>query len=508
MALRPDGMRAKPTGRSSGVLLHPTCLPLGHGIGDLGDAARRFVDLLAVGEQQWWQVLPLNPPDHLGSPYSATSALALNPLLIDLTDVVARGWLKPNDLPAATSHRVDFAAVEASKTAALRRAFDAAPAQMEALDAFIAEHAWLHDWALFSALRTVHGGDWRSWPADVVRRDEATLRRLRAEHAAEVRFAQFCQWLVFEQWAALRTYAADRGVRIIGDVPIFVAMDSADVWAHRDNFRVDASGNASVVAGVPPDYFSPTGQKWGNPLYDWDALAASGYEFWRARLAATFALCDLVRIDHFRGFESYWEVPEDAPTAETGRWRAGPGLPFFDWVRATFGDVPFIAEDLGIITDDVHALRDATGLPGMKVMQFAFDGDPKHPFLPHNYPRNCVAYTGTHDNDTARGWYDTTSDDVRHNARTYLSQNDDGIVWAMIEALLDSDADLAIIPFQDLHDLGNEARINHPGTTGRDNWSWRMTEAQLNDTRPFERLAEVTTRAGRRSEIDRGTSFR
>ena len=495
--------------RTSGVLLHPTSLPGGQGIGDIGATARAFVDRLASANQSWWQVLPLNPPDYLGSPYSATSAMAISPLLCDLEDLVARGWLDSSQLAPDQPGRIDFDAVAAAKNAALRTAWERARARSpmfpedgaESLDfeAFCAreDDEWLDDWALFSALRTTHGGGWQHWPDAIVRRDDEALAQAREELADEVGIAKFVQWVLFEQWRHLRSYAKARGVDIIGDIPIFVAMDSADVWARRGIFEVDDDGSASVVAGVPPDYFSPTGQKWGNPLYRWDALRETDYDFWRARIRVVRELCGIVRIDHFRGFESYWAVPAAAPTAEIGHWRRGPGVDFFRWVEHEFGTLPFIAEDLGMITDAVHHLRRRTGLPGMKVMHFAFDGTPDHPFLPHTYPENCVAYTGTHDNDTTLGWYRSAGERIRHNCRTYLRHADTGIVWAMIDALLASNANLAIVPFQDLHELGTEARINLPGTSSPDNWSWRMSPGLLDDARPWKRLAELTRLYGR-----------
>lgn len=486
-----------------GVLLHPTSLPGGHGIGDIGSSARAFVDLLERSGVTYWQVLPLNPPDFLGSPYSALSAMAANPMLADLAALADRGWIPAAELPVDVPGNVDFEVVGPAKERALRRAH-------ELCDDFTAIHEsdfvefchdeqwWLDDWALFAAIRTALGGGWMNWPEPIVRRDPDAIARASDELAGEIDYQKFAQWVTFEQWRSLRHYAAERGVKLIGDIPIFVAMDSSDVWANRDVFEVTDAGEATVVAGVPPDYFSETGQKWGNPLYRWDRLAETDYDFWRARIRVASELCDIVRIDHFRGFESYWEVPADAPTAETGEWMPGPGMAFFDWVKDEFGALPFIAEDLGLITDAVRDLLEATGLPGMKVMQFAFDGSPDHPFLPHTYPRNCVGYTGTHDNDTTQGWYDSLSERERHNVRSYLSHPDEGIVWAMIERLLGSDAWLTIVPFQDLHELGTDARMNLPGTSTADNWSWRMTADQLADVTPWDRLRDLVELYGRR----------
>lgn len=485
--------------RTSGILLHPTSLPGPYGIGDLGEAAAAFVDQLAAAGQTWWQVLPLNPTDDGGSPYASFSAFAGNALLIALEPLVERGWLEPGELTALK----DFAASEADdranlraiaplKFSALRRAFERHDAHAE-VAAFAHTHAsWLADVALFSALKDHHGGKgWRDWPEALVTRQPEALEAARRELAEGVRFAEFLQWLFDAQWQALKRRANAQGVKIIGDLPIFVAMDSADVWANRGWFEVEADGSARDVAGVPPDYFSATGQKWGNPLYAWDALASDGYGWWIRRVIRVLEQCDLVRIDHFRGFESYWAVPESAPTAETGEWRKGPGDAFFDAVRAALGDVPFIAEDLGIITEDVTALRERQGLPGMKILQFAFDGNPNHPFLPHTYPKNCAAYTGTHDNDTSQGWYDSLSEPERHRVRSYLHHGDDGIVWAMMRAVCASEADLIVFPFQDIFELDAQARMNIPGTS-EGNWGWRASAAQLADGSAFERLATMT----------------
>jgi 4-alpha-glucanotransferase len=487
--------------RSAGILLHPSSLPGGHGIGDLGHTARTFVDRLDRAGQKWWQVLPLNPPDFLGSPYSSSSSMACDPRLIDLEELVSRGWLEPTEL-ASMPHpedpsRIELDVVEAAKEKALRTAFERAPGDDADFAQFcVDESAWLDDYALFSALQAAHGPEWKKWPEPFVRREAAVLRKARVEHRREIEFVQFKQWIFDRQWSALREYAAERGVKIIGDVPIFVAMNSADVWANRDIFEVDEHGEAKVVAGVPPDYFSPTGQRWGNPLFRWDVLAERNYDWWGDRIARVVELVDIARIDHFRGFEGYYAIPAESPTAEVGEWRKGPGDAFFDWVKERFHDVPFIAEDLGVITPEVAGLRDRHGLPGMKILQFGFDGDVDHPFLPDNYPENCVAYTGTHDNDTTMGWWRSTSEETRHTARVYLSHPDEGIVWAMIEALMQSDAALVVIPVQDLYELGNEARMNLPGTSDG-NWTWRMTEEQLDDLEPWDRLGQLVDLYGR-----------
>lgn len=492
--------------RSSGILLHPTSLPGDLGVGDLGSVAREFVDRLAECGQSWWQVLPLHPTDFMGSPYAAPSAFAGNPVLIDLQALVDDGLLRESDLEpvveaASAAAEEEYAAdqVTPARLHALAVAFKNWEPDEE-FEAFCeAESFWLDDWALFTSLKAAYERkDWRSWPADVVARKPSTLESLRKSLASSVQATRFRQFIFDRQWSSLREYASERGVRIIGDIPIFPAMDSADAWANREIFEVDDSGQATVVAGVPPDYFSETGQKWGNPLYRWDALAESDYEWWFERIRRAMQLADVVRIDHFRGFESYWAVPAEAPNAIRGEWRDGPGDDFFDAVRDEFGAVPFIAEDLGMITEEVLLLRDRHRLPGMKVMHFAFDGNPDHSFLPHMYPERCVAYLGTHDNDTTAGWYENESDETRHQVRTYLSHGDEGIVWAMMESLSASRANMAIYTPQDLFELGSDARMNTPGTS-QDNWNWRMTREMLDRDEPWNWLGEMTRRHDRES---------
>lgn len=496
--------------RSSGLLLHPTSLPGSGGVGTLGASARRFVDRLAAAGQRWWQILPLNPPGHGGSPYSATSAFAGHPMLVDLGNFVRAGWLSRGDV-------IEFEA-ECEKFPPRRYAIDEVTRRKQSLidraatrwrdeggeqdpefRAFCDEHdgVWLHDFALFSALKAVHGGSsWRAWSDELVRRSPEALEAARRELDAEVAAIKFGQWQFFEQWAALRDYAAERGVRLLGDLPIFVAMDSADVWANRRFFELDEWGRPDAVAGVPPDYFSETGQRWGNPLYDWEALAADGYQWWIDRVVQVCRTVDLVRVDHFRGFDAYWRIPADESTAVNGDWIDGPKDDIFDAIRGALGEVPFVAEDLGTITESVHELRDRQGLPGMKVLHFAFDGNPDHPFLPHTYPERAVAYTGTHDNDTTRGWYEQLTEDEKHRVRTYFSSPDDRIVSAMIEGLWKSRAAMTIIPVQDLFELGSEHRMNTPGDA-EGNWRWRMTSEELTDESKFLRLGRLTDEVNR-----------
>ncbi|MEZ4460284.1 MAG: 4-alpha-glucanotransferase [bacterium] len=498
-------------GRSSGILLHPTSLPGRFGIGDLGREAHAFVDRLADAGQSWWQVLPLNPTDASGSPYASYSAFASNPLLIAIDPLIARGWLTEDDVAqlvdfalSEPDDRVDFSQLAQLKMQVLRLAFQRHDAQAE-VKAYEEKHSdWLEDVALFRSFKAVDPRSWRDWDPGIVRRDNFALANAitKAEPgnaqlmAQELHFTAFAQWLFEEQWRELKAYANGKGVRLIGDLPIFVAMDSADVWANREWFEVGQDGTAQDVAGVPPDYFSATGQKWGNPLYNWPALEADGFRWWIRRVQRALDLCDLVRIDHFRGFESYWAVPEEAPNAIIGEWRNGPGDALFKAIHDALGAVPFIAEDLGIITDAVVALRDRNNLPGMKILQFAFDGNPNHPFLPHTYPERCVAYTGTHDNDTSRGWYESLPEHEKHRVRSYLRHGDEGIVAAMMESVAASKAELVVFPLQDVLDLDADARMNIPGSsTG--NWGWRATAAQLNDDAAFQRLADITHRTDR-----------
>ncbi|MFU8803952.1 MAG: 4-alpha-glucanotransferase [Bradymonadaceae bacterium] len=495
--------------RSSGILLHPTSLPGPDGVGRLGAQARRFVDTLAESGQTWWQILPLNPPGHGGSPYSAISAFGGNPVLIDLEELVEKGWLDGEELEGMRARCAgvpedEFAidVVTQVTYGLLHQAFEVwleeGGDKDASFEAFVDKEAyWLDDYALFVTLKEFHGGaSWQDWDPAFVRRDEAALKAARLMHGPMILEAKFRQWLFFEQWGRLRDYAREKGIKFIGDIPIFVAMDSADAWANREIFELDALGRPSAIAGVPPDYFSETGQRWGNPLYDWAAMEAEGYRFWIDRTRKAMETVDLVRIDHFRGFAAYWRVPAEEPTAMNGTWIEGPKDAVFEAIREALGDVPFIAEDLALITEDVTELRDRQGLPGMKVLQFAFDGDPEHPFLPHTYPEHAVAYTGTHDNDTTQGWYDQLDEEERHRVRAYLNHGDEGIVWAMFDAALASRARLVVFPVQDLFELGTHARMNVPGVA-EDNWAWRMPEALLEDKGPWWRLEELTKKYGR-----------
>ena len=491
--------------RESGVLLHPTSLPGPHGIGDLGAEARRFVDFLQAARQGLWQVLPTGPTGHGNSPYASPSSTAGNPLLISLETLMKEGLLSGHDIqhaPALPAERVAYDAVIALKMPLLRRAWRAfesgATAHQRAeLESFCGENkGWLDDYALFAALKDAHGGaPWQQWEPDIAARRPRALQQWRLQLDDDVRFHRFVQFEFFRQWAVLKRYANERGVRIIGDIPIFVALDSADVWSRPELFHLDDRGNPTVVSGVPPDYFSKTGQRWGNPLYRWDVLAQEGYGWWIQRFRVALSQVDLVRIDHFRGFQAYWEVPARQKTAEHGRWVAGPGESFFRALEAVLGPLPVIAEDLGVITPEVEALRESLGYPGMKVLQFAFGSDARNPHLPHNFTHNCVVYTGTHDNDTTVGWFASRSQKERAAVLRYLGRPPGEIHWEMVRLAFSSVATIAIVPLQDLLGLGTEARMNLPGKA-EGNWEWRFTPDRLG-THLAERLRELAETYGR-----------
>ncbi len=494
--------------RAAGVLLHVTSLPGPLGIGDLGPAARRFVDFLAAARQGLWQILPLGPTGFGDSPYQCFSAFAGNPLLISPELLVEEGLLDAGDLrgaPSGDATRVDFAALIPWKRALLARAarrFAAEAGQGGAAreyERFCSEHAWLEDFALFMALKEAHrGAPWSAWGRDIARRAPGALERWRARLAAASHEQRFSQFVFHRQWRALRRHAAQRAVRLIGDLPIFVAHDSADVWANRELFSLDERGRPTVVAGVPPDYFSATGQLWGNPLYRWDVLAGRGYDWWIERLRGALELVDVVRIDHFIGFTRYWEVPGTAQDATQGRWVPGPGAALCRALREALGGLPIIAEDLGEVTPEVEALRDAFELPGMRVLQFAFGGDADNPFLPHNYPARCVAYTGTHDNDTALGWFAAAPAEERSFAQRYLARSGEDFAYDAIRAVMSSVAERAIVPVQDVLALGSEARMNRPGVADG-NWAWRLAPDALGDWHAarLREMAELYGRAAR-----------
>jgi 4-alpha-glucanotransferase len=479
-------------------------LPGGHGIGDLGPEAYRFVDFLTAARQGVWQILPLGPTGYGNSPFATRSAFAGNPLLISLEQLEREGLLSAvGDIPSGhVSDRVDFARVADTKLTALRHAAeafarDADNAQRTSFDAFCAENElWLEDYALFMAAHERSGPrSWLEWEPKLAARDEGTLRELSRSAEAEVQFRRVMQYLFWRQWTALRAYANARGVRIVGDIPIFVALDSADVWSHRGEFWLDEEGRPTVVSGVPPDYFSPTGQRWGNPLYRWEVMAANGYQWWIERFRHLLRLVDVIRIDHFRGFQANWEIPAHHETAVEGRWAPGPGRDVFLAGRAAMGVLPIIVEDLGLITEDVIALREELGYPGMKVLHFAFDAGPANPFLPHWYEQNLVVYTGTHDNDTTVGWFQTRAESERGDIQRYLRSDGHEIAWDLIRLALSSVADTAIVPVQDVLGLGSAARMNYPGRA-EGNWAWRLLPDQLKDGHA-ERLRELTELYGR-----------
>jgi len=478
--------------RAAGVLLHPTSLPGRYGIGDLGDELIEFLDWAASAGMRLWQVLPLNPPGYGNSPYGCVSSFAGNPLLIS-----PRRLLQADlpDVPAFDDEHVEFERVSAFKFELLRLAwkrFD----DRAALDAFIDEHRdWIHDYALFMALKEHAGGaPWWRWDRKLVGRDAAALKRATAAHAENIRFWQFVQFVFFQQWAAVREAATMRGIRIVGDVPIYVACDSADVWGNRELFELDDDGRPTFVAGVPPDYFSATGQRWGNPLYRWEAMRATHFRWWVSRVRTNLRFADLLRLDHFRGFVAYWEIPASEPTAVHGRWVPGPGIALFDALRKALGELPLIAEDLGFITPEVHELRKAIGVPGMRILQFGFAQNDS-PHLPHRYDPHTVVYTGTHDNDTARGWYATASDEEREAASMYLGCDGESVASCLIRAAYTSVAETAIVPAQDILDLGSDARMNRPGASSG-NWTWRLPPGALTheQAEKLRRLAEITGR--------------
>lgn len=495
--------------RTSGILLHPTSLPGPFGIGDLGPAAYRFVDFLADAGQGLWQVLPLGPTGYRDSPYQCTSAFAGNPLLISPELLRDAGWLDPADLdhPAFTDERVDFGPVNCWKEALLARAHEgflthADQGQRDAYAQFQERHQdWLPDYALYAALKAEHANrPWTEWPAPLALREPAALHAWAQAHEPQIDRQRLVQFLFFSQWSAIRDYAHARGIHLVGDIPIFVAHDSAEVWTNRHWFQLEPDGQPRVIAGVPPDYFSPTGQRWGNPLYDWPALAADGYRFWVQRLRRALEVTDLVRVDHFRGFAGYWEIPATEETAVNGHWVPGPGMDLFNALREALGpNLPLIAEDLGVITPDVEALRDGLELPGMAILQFAFedqtDGYGHSAFLPHNHQRRLVVYTGSHDNNTIAGWWAEKDEAGQDLVRRYLNTDGAQIHWDFIRAALASVAALALFPMQDVLGAGAEATMNRPGT-GDGNWTWRLQEGDL-DPASAERLRELSRLYGR-----------
>jgi 4-alpha-glucanotransferase len=514
-------MSATKESRSSGILLHPTSLPGPGGIGDFGPEAHRFLDRIATSGQSIWQVLPMGPTGYGNSPYQSTSAFAGNPLLISPGALHEAGLLstdaKERVESAGHAERVDYPRVIPAREKALREAHGLfpreegeAPKERRArFEDFREQNKhWLDDYALYSAIReSQEGKAWMEWPRELALRERESLAQARRDLADAVRFVEHAQFLFFEQWARLRAQAKDRGIRILGDVPIFVAADSADVWARREIFDLDDSGRPRVVAGVPPDYFSASGQLWGNPLFLWSELGARGFDWWIERMRHALRLADLIRIDHFRGFEAYWEIPASEKTAIGGRWVKGPGRALFDALEAALGELPIVAEDLGEITEEVHALRDALGFPGMRVLQFGFTENARDAMhAPHNFQRRCVAYTGTHDNDTTFGWFHSgpasstrTAEEAateRERVLRYVGTDGSEIHWDLIRLVMMSVAEMVIVPMQDVLGLGSEARMNTPGRDSG-NWEWRMKDGS-NVDEALKRLSEMTATYGRR----------
>jgi 4-alpha-glucanotransferase len=492
--------------RQSGILLHPTSLPGRYGIGSMNKAAYEWVDFLASTRQSLWQVLPLGPTGYGDSPYQSFSSFAGNPYLISLEDMDEEGLLNQELLanaPDFPAERVDYGAIYIWKLTVLRQAADAfatkaAPELKAEYNAFCRDHAdWLDDFALFMALKDAHSGAaWNRWTMDLRSRQATALTKAQSEHAAAIHGHKFNQWLFFRQWSKLKAYANAKNIRIIGDIPIFVAMDSSDTWTSPQEFFLDAEFQPTVVAGVPPDYFSATGQLWGNPLYRWEHMKLNGYAWWLRRIRAALRLYDIVRVDHFRGFAGYWEIPAGEPTAVKGKWVQAPGLDFFAVVQRQLGDLPILAEDLGEITPDVIELRNRFNLPGMKILQFAFSTDATDKFLPHNFRHNFVVYSGTHDNDTTRGWYEeSATDKERDYFRRYFRSDGHDAAWTLIDAAWSSVALLAIAPLQDLLNLESPARMNLPGQAAG-NWTWRFSADALTSALAA-RLLEATTIYGR-----------
>ena len=475
--------------RSSGILLHITSLPSPYGVGNLGQAAFEFVDFLKKAGQSYWQILPICPPGYGDSPYQAFSTFAGNPYLIDPDQLVEAGWLTPAELDAQSwgenPEHVDFALLYNTRLPLLRRAFarflQAVPADF---DEYVQREAgWLREYALFMAVKAHFGnGPWTDWPDDIRTHRSAAIRRYEQALAEDIRFHCFLQYCFHTQWQRLRRYANDNGVRIIGDLPIYVPLDSADVWSHPENFQLTRTRRPRVVAGCPPDGFSRTGQYWGNPIYDWTYMESRGFDWWLERVGAAGRSFDVVRIDHFRGIESYWSIPASNRTARCGRWVKGPGRKLVDAIRAAYPHIDFIAEDLGFLTPEVLKLVEESGFPGMKVLEFAFDPREPSNYLPHNYNENCICYTGTHDNETLMQFCASLSPESEAYARDYLCIGpEDDLASAIIDAGMQSKARLFVAQMQDYLRLGAEARMNEPGKLQPENWRWRMLPGAASD---------------------------
>jgi 4-alpha-glucanotransferase len=490
--------------RSTGILLHPISLPSRGGIGDLGLTAYEFLDFLAEARQGLWQVLPLNPPANGNSPYSSTSAFAGNPLLVSLDRLAEHGWFDPSALAGLPTQveAIDYEQVSRDKLPLLQQAAmnfldRASVGARQHFNLFCEDNSWwLEDYVLFDTLRERHGKNWNLWPADLARRKPEAINSARQELSGELSVRRVVQFFFWEQWRAVRCYCAQKSIRIVGDIAIFVDYDSADVWAHRDLFRLrEADLLPEVVSGVPPDYFSATGQRWGNPLYNWDAIRASGYQWWMQRLRWATQTCDFIRLDHFRGFAQFWEIPVDEPTAIKGQWVDGPGDDFFNKLREELSGLPFFAEDLGLITPDVVELRERHKIPGMAVLQFAFADAGAHAYLPHRLTADRVVYTGTHDNDTTLGWWSTLSEKERAPVLALIGPCEDGPNWGLIRLAQSSSASFSVVPLQDVLGLGSEARLNTPSTSvGNYYWRYQVGALKPGLTEKLAALAEVTDR--------------
>ena len=478
--------------RSSGILFHPTSLPGKYGIGTLGREAFNFVDFLKKSNQKLWQIFPLGPTGYGDSPYQCFSSFAGNPYLIDFDLLIEQNLLSGNDLEninfGENEEFVDYGAIYNSKYPLLRKAYENYKANQNdelrgKFEEFKFKNAeWLDDYSLYISLKNHFGGlSWNEWQEDIKNREPQAMERYRNELSDDIEYHNFIQFLFFSQWEAVKRYANENGIKIIGDIPIFVAADSADTWANTDIFLFDKDKKPVKVAGVPPDYFSATGQLWGNPLYDWQKLKETNYRWWIDRVKSNLTTCDIIRIDHFRGFDEYWAVPYGDKTAENGTWCPGPRMDLFNAIKNELGDLPIIAEDLGTMTQGVIDLRNASGFPGMKILGFAFDSAEENDYLPHTYDKNCVVYTGTHDNDTIVGWFEKAKEEDKQFARDYLnSTNDANIHWDAIRGAWSSVANIAIAPIQDFLGLGSYARINTPGLASG-NWQWRLKPNQLTD---------------------------
>lgn len=489
--------------RSAGILLHPTSLPSKYGIGDLGYDAYKFIDFLYKAGQKLWQVLPLGPTGYGDSPYQCFSAFAGNPNLISPDKLIDDNLLSLSDVLPIPEHnpvKVNYGSIIEYKEKILKLAFQNFKIKIKQYEAefssFCEENKdWLEDYSLFMAAKKYNNGIvWRDWDKDLVHREEKSLIDWKNKLSDEIQYQKFLQFIFFKQWNELKNYAHSKGIKIIGDMPIFIAYDSADLWANKELFTVDQDGNLQFVAGVPPDYFSPTGQLWGNPLYRWKEMEKDDFLWWRKRFSNLFKLVDIVRIDHFRGFEAYWEIPGNSKTAEKGRWVKAPGEKLFNSIKKLLGDLPILAEDLGVITPEVELLRDKFEFPGMKILQFAFGNGMETKFLPHNFSSNCVVYTGSHDNDTTRAFFEKAKKDKNSNIyehlQKYLNYYDDDVVYELIRAAYASVASIVIIPMQDVLNLGEDARMNFPGKLGG-NWQWRFSWEMI-DEQLHLKLFELT----------------